>query len=212
MIKVDRPQGVLHALFELRRRSTDLDRPDAWSTQQLEADAGAFEQKLAQPFKHDDDEASSDDDGSRRPSPFDLFPKMHTNTASDSLPIPAQAVPDIVREIVREVYVSDDNIADRRVSVRLAEHVLPGVMLSIHEDEGRVNVDFMCSAEPSRACLREIAPRLSTELANQLNRDTRVCVRSEDPEDPDPFHIDGSPTQASPAGAPPVSKAQGQRT
>jgi hypothetical protein len=195
MIKADRPQTPLHALLDLRHRPKDLDRPDALSAQQLDADAGVFERKLAQASKEDDD-APSDDDRPARPSPFELFPKLPANTMSENVPVAYPAVADIVRDIVHEVYVSNDNIADRRVSMRLADHVLPGVMLSIHEDEGRVNVDFVCSAAPSRTCLCQIAPRLCDELANQLHRETRVSVRSDDPEDLDPFYTDGTPAQA----------------
>lgn len=194
MMKVDRPQGPLHSLFELRRRTSEFDRADAVSATQLETDAGLFESKLTHTAKQDD-EATPDDDQAP-PSPFDLFQKPPARAMADAEIVSYQAVSNIVRELVSEIYVSDDNIADRRVNLRLADHVLPGVMLSIQENEGRINVDFTCSTDPSRACLCKIAPRLSTELANQLYRDTRVMVRSDDPEDANPFQVDATPSQA----------------
>ena len=68
--------------------------------------------------------------------------------------------------------------------MELKDDVLPGVSVSVYEDEGRVVADFVCANERSRERACAMAPELAAQLAQRLDRPTRVRVSTDDPEDP----------------------------
>jgi len=70
------------------------------------------------------------------------------------------------------------------VRLDLKAEVLPGVTLSVYEEEGRLVAAFTCASEASRETLNRCAQSLADELAQSLARAVLVRVSTDDPEDP----------------------------
>ena len=87
-------------------------------------------------------------------------------------------------ETAGQLLVADGSQGRREVRVELKDDVLPGVSVSVYEDEGRVVADFVCANERSRERACAMAPELAAQLAQRLDRPTRVRVSTDDPEDP----------------------------
>src|SRR5690606_29501676 len=96
----------------------------------------------------------------------------------------SQGITQSLLNTVQQWYVSDARSTKRQVRMRISQDVLPGVTLSVSEDAGRVVVEFVCTVESSREWLSQCAERLAGALATRLNRETRMFVRRDDPEDP----------------------------
>lgn len=85
---------------------------------------------------------------------------------------------------VSRVMVSSDGGGSRQVRLDLDEAALPGVTVTVQEQEGRWQVSFVCRQEPARLQLSAQAPWMAATLAERLRRDTLVQVRTDDDEDP----------------------------
>jgi len=70
------------------------------------------------------------------------------------------------------------------VRLDLKAEVLPGVTVSVYEEDGRLVAAFACASEASRETLNRCAPVLAQELAQSLARAVLVRVSTDDPEDP----------------------------
>jgi len=189
-MRVERFAGMNIAFLERMHRLTAVDKGNP-SSAQLEAEVSSFEQELARAPKDNDEEPS--DDRSSQSTPFELLTALQSPTEPGVTTPSYPAVVEIVFEIVQQLYVSDENSSKRQVSLVLTECTLPGVTLSVFEDEGRIVADFLCSVESSRECLCQGAENLAGELADRLHRATRICVSTDDPDDPCTFQKDGAP-------------------
>lgn len=201
-MKVERPQGLnsgltLASLDRVRRPSDSDGRLS--SPAELLADAETFEQEFSRACADDADSSNEDSEQEQsRATPFELMPAPMLPSAPVAGASVHPGVPQILVETLQQLYVTDGKSSRRQVSVTLAEDVLPGVTLSVFEDGGRVVADFTCAVERSRECLCQCAGRLAADMANRLNRETRICVRADDPEDPC-----ATQAEAAPAGGPP---------
>lgn len=198
-MKVERPQtlNAALALAFLDKTHQTLD-PSARlpAPAKLLADAETFEQEFSR-MPVDDDESPNDDseDDKSRATPFELLhTPLHPSVQVTEVPV-YQGIPQLVVETLQQLYVSDGKSSRRQVSMTLAEDVLPGVRVSVFEDGGRVVAEFACAVEQSRECLCQCAGPLASGLADRLNRETRICVRADDPEDPCAVEAEASPTR-----------------
>jgi hypothetical protein len=118
-------------------------------------------------------------------SPFALF---LPSSAAPSLPATAQEPPPAALEqtlaqMAQRLLIGDGNHGRRAVQIQLADEQLPGVVVDIFEDSGRLVSRFTCSNESSRERLNAGASWFANSLAQRLQRDTRVEVQTDDPED-----------------------------
>lgn len=115
--------------------------------------------------------------------PLDLFggvPASAGPAAPDGAP---QGLVQDLSEMAERLLV-DDGSGRREVRIDLKDEVLPGVTVSVYEDEGRLVAAFVCASEPSREKLCACAQALACELAQLLVRPTLVRVTTDDPDDP----------------------------
>jgi hypothetical protein len=143
--------------------------------QASDADRHAFEQALA---RGEPDAAPAP---AAAPSPFSLFGAA---VAAPPAGGEAQALARALGDSAEQLLVADGSNGRRQVRVELKDDVLPGVSVSVYEEEGRCVADFICANERSRERLCAMAPELAAELADSLGRPTRVRVGTDDPEDP----------------------------
>jgi len=80
--------------------------------------------------------------------------------------------------------VADGRDGRRAVRIELKDEVLPGVAVSIFEQEGRIVAAFTCGTEASCERMCAAAQHLADELAASLARSTLVQVSTDDPDDP----------------------------
>ena len=187
---VQRPPGPIIPLIDTPGRLASADyRRELFA--RSDRDVPLFDQVLSRSAKEGSE--SSNDDREPAQTPFELLRAPHVPQDPEFNISVCQAAADIVLDIVQQLSVSDDRGARRQVSLVLTEDTLPGVTLSVFEDGGRVVADFSCAVESSRACLQQIADRLAEELAVRLNRTTRICVRTDDPDDPCLYQREGAP-------------------
>ncbi|MGY6268554.1 hypothetical protein ACXIUT_02600 [Achromobacter denitrificans] len=154
-----------------------LSHPDghAAGRQPSDADRQAFEQAMSQ------GEPETAPAPASAPSPFSLFgAAVAAPRAQDQ----AQALARALSESAEQLLVADGSDGRRQVRVELKDDVLPGVSVSVYEDEGRCVADFICANERSRERLCAMAPELAAQLADSLGKPTRVRVGTDDPEDP----------------------------
>ena len=148
--------------------------------QASDADRRAFEQALAQ----------GQDADAQKPAPpaaatpFSLFGAAAAAAAAPPADTPSQALAEALLGSAEQLLVADGSQGRRQVRVELKDDVLPGVSVSVYEEEGRVVADFVCANETSRERLTAMARPLAEQLADSLGRDARVRVSADDPEDP----------------------------
>jgi hypothetical protein len=170
----------------LTRGMPDLGQPGAGASRRdaSDADRQAFEQALAQ----DGGEPAAGTAGpsadalTETPRPFALFPGAVTSAET-----PAAAPAGLARalnEAADRMLVGDGGSGRREVRLDLKAEVLPGVTLSVYEEEGRLVAAFACASEASRETLNRCAQSLAEELAQSLARAVLVRVATDDPEDP----------------------------
>ncbi len=143
--------------------------------QASDADRQAFEQAMAQ------GEPEAAPEPASAPSPFSLFGAA---AAAPQAGTHAQALARALSETAEQLLVADGSGGRRQVRVELKDDVLPGVSVSVYEEEGRCVADFVCANERSRERLCAMAPELAAQLADSLGRPARVRVSADDPEDP----------------------------
>ena len=165
--------GLPQGMPDLGQTHTGSPRREA-----SDSDRQAFEQALAQ----EGAEPPVDDSSSDIPRPFALFPGAApaTEPSADAPPGLAQAL----SHAADRMLVGDGNSSRREVRLELKDEVLPGVTLSIYEEEGRLVAAFVCASETSRETLNRCAQTLADELAQSLARAVLVQVSTDDPEDP----------------------------
>ena len=174
--RIDLDIGLARSMPDLGQQGAGTPRRDA-----SDADRRAFEQALAQ-----DGGASSqetDDSSVETPKPF-VFPGT---IMPPGVPEPGAAPEGLAKalsEAADRMLVGDGGSGRREVRLDLKAEVLPGVTLSVYEEEGRLVAAFTCASEASRETLNRCAQSLADELAQSLARAVLVRVSTDDPEDP----------------------------
>lgn len=168
------PQGMsmpLQSGGEQRQQASDADREAFQQALSQDGDAGTAN--------------SGDEAGTLRP--FALFGAP----AAPGEPVKADAGDDMAARLARDLgssverlLVGDGSSGRREVRLDLADELLPGVSVSVFEEEGRVVAAFVCASEASRERLAACAATLASELAQALSRGTLVRVTTDDPDDP----------------------------
>ena len=97
-----------------------------------------------------------------------------------SPPSTAAAISDWLQQAVTRLQVGEGADGNQEVRFDIRPEVLPGVRVVLHESNGRVQVDFICSVDASRHVLSEIAQREASEMARRCRRDLLLRVQSED--------------------------------
>lgn len=125
-------------------------------------------------------------------SPFDLFAPPPAALAQ---PLPATSEPPTglehtLNQMAQRLLVGDGSNGRRGVQIQLADEQLPGVVVDIFEDSGRLLTRFTCRHESSRERLCAGAGWFATSLAQRLQQDVRVQVQTDDPEDPCLLQVD----------------------
>lgn len=125
-------------------------------------------------------------------SPFDLFAAPPAALAQ---PLPATSAPSAglehtLNQMAQRLLVGDGSNGRRGVQIQLADEQLPGVVVDIFEEGGRLLTRFTCSHESSRERLCAGAGWFATSLAQRLQQDVRVQVQTDDPEDPCLLQVD----------------------
>ncbi len=118
-------------------------------------------------------------------SPFDLFapPPAAPGQQLPAAPAPSAALEHTLNQMARRLLVGDGSNGRRGVQIQLADEQLPGVVVDIFEEEGRLLTRFTCSHEGSRERLCAGAAWFADNLAQRLQQAVRVQVQTDDPED-----------------------------
>lgn len=148
--------------------------------QASDADRQAFEQAMSQ---GDADAAPPAPQTPAASTPFSLFGAGARAVPADG-DGQAGALAQALSDSAEQLLVADGSQGRRQVRVELKDDVLPGVSVSVYEDAGRTVADFTCASERSRERLCAMAPELAAQLADSLDKPTRVRVSTDDPEDP----------------------------
>ena len=129
------------------------------------------------------------------PPPFALFGAFTAPVplaAAGGSPAPGELSEDL-RQAAERLLVGDGSSGRREVRIDLKDEVLPGVTVSVFEEQGCLVAAFVCASEPSREKLCACASALAGELAGALQRPVLVRVCTDDPEDPCPFEASADP-------------------
>lgn len=165
---------------------------DSRSQQQLADQGRALRDLVAQQRGAADSPPASPDAGA--PSPFALFgpavPGAEVKAAPPAAQPPAPGLEQTLERMARRLLVGDGSNGRRGVQIQLDSAELPGVVVDIFEDEGRLLTRFTCSQESARERLCAGARWFADNLAQRLQRDVRVQVQTDDPEDPCLLQVD----------------------
>lgn len=165
---------------------------DARSQQQLADQGRSLRDLLAQQRGAADGAPANT--GAGAASPFALFgpaaPAAELKTAPPGTQEPAAGLEQALERMARRLLVSDGSSGRRGVQIQLDSAELPGVVVDIFEDEGRLLTRFTCSQESARERLCAGARWFADNLAERLQRDVRVQVQTDDPEDPCLLQVD----------------------
>lgn len=145
----------------------------------LEADARQLRQRLA-----GGDAAPA---AQAAPKPFDLFGAgavAPAPAAQPAAPRDASGLGDVLSRMTQRLLVDDGGNGRRAVQLQLSDDSLPGVVMEVSEGEGALVAVFTCSSESSRERLARAAGWLADQLAASQQRDVRLQVLADDPEDP----------------------------
>lgn len=175
-MSIDRRIGLETAISQGTRNAAHSDGQAA-GRQASDADRQAFEQAMSQ------GDADTPPAPAAAASPFSLF-GAGAAAAAAGADGATDALVQALGETAGQLLVADGSQGRRQVRVELKDDVLPGVSVSVYEDEGRVVADFVCANERSRERACAMAPELAAQLAQSLDRPTRVRVSTDDPEDP----------------------------
>lgn len=124
-------------------------------------------------------------------SPFELFQP----TPAGAVPPPpaaADALTPALEQMARRLLVGDGSQGRRGVQITLDDAQLPGVVVDVLEQAGRLVARFTCSDEGARARLNASANWFAQGLVQRLQRDVRVEVQTDDPEDPCLLQVDAN--------------------
>jgi len=156
-----------------------------------DADMHAFQHALAQEGE-DEAQARQQRKAADAPRPLGLFGAPLSSAVAAQTAAPEGLTQDLCAAAGR-LLVSGGHQGRREVRIDLKDEVLPGVTVSVYEDEGRVVAAFTCASEPSREKLCACANALARELAQSLKRLALVRVTTDDPEDPCLFEAAAAP-------------------
>lgn len=125
-------------------------------------------------------------------SPFDLFapPAAAPVQPPPAAPAPSAGLEHTLNQMASRLLVGDGSNGRRGVQIQMADEQLPGVVVDIFEDAGRLLTRFTCSHEGSRERLCAGADWFASSLAQRLQQDVRVQVQTDDPEDPCLLQVD----------------------
>jgi len=175
------PQGMSprsQSGSEQRRQASDAERE-------------TFRQALSQDAEADSQAA---DPARVEPRPFSLLAAGGLSGAPGAQHEGGEAGRRLAREVsvsVERLLIGDGSAGRREVRLDLADEVLPGVVVSVFEDEGRLVAAFICASEGSRERLSACAAGLASELAHALSRSVMVRISTDDPEDPCLLEVPG---------------------
>ncbi len=94
--------------------------------------------------------------------------------------LPPGALTDWIQQTVSDLRVFEGNVGTSQVRLDIKPELLPGVRVIVQEAGGRIQVDFICSAESSRRLLGAVARREATDMARRCRRDLLLRVQSEE--------------------------------
>lgn len=127
-------------------------------------------------------------------SPFALFGAAAPAAEAKAAPPAADATPAALEQtlerMARRLLVGDGSGGRRGVQIQLDSAELPGVVVDIFEEAGRLLTRFTCSQEGARERLCAGASWFADNMAQRLQRDVRVQVQTDDPEDPCLLQVD----------------------
>lgn len=161
---------------------TPADTPgqsDARSQQQLNDEGRNLRELLAQQRQAAPEAAAK---APAVASPFDLFQATSIGPTPAAAPVSA-VLTQTLEQMASRLLVGDGSQGRRGVQIALADAELPGVVVDVFEDSGRLVARFTCRDEGSRERLCAAARWFAEGLAQRLQRDTRVEVQTDDPED-----------------------------
>jgi hypothetical protein len=163
----------------------DLAHSDTGNTRRdsTDSDRKTFEQALARNDGSTDQVKAPSADLPQVAGPFALFGGPAASEQRDTKSTP-NGLTEGLAQAADRLLVGDGSSGRREVRIDLKDEVLPGVTVSVYEDEGRLVAAFACSSESSRETLNGCAQPLADELARSLSRPTLVRVTTDDPEDP----------------------------
>lgn len=181
-MSIDRRIGLETAIPQ--GMSTPLQSGGESRQQASDADREAFQQALSQ-----DGDGSPATSGNEpgMPRPFALFGAGTSPAEPGATDAGHEAAMRLARDLgssVERLLVGDGSSGRREARLDLADELLPGVSVSVFEEEGRVVAAFVCASEASRERLATCAATLASELAQALSRSTLVRVTTDDPDDP----------------------------
>jgi hypothetical protein len=149
-----------------------------------DTDRQAFERALSQGDDGQQVRAEAEQ-AAETPRPFGLFGSLAAAPAGQAA---AGAAPEGLAQSLStaadRLLVGDGGSGRREVRIDLKDEILPGVTVSVYEDEGRLVAAFACASEASREKLCACAQTLAAEMAQSLSRPALVRVTTDDPEDP----------------------------
>ena len=124
-------------------------------------------------------------------SPFELFQPAPAGSVPPP-PAAADALTPALEQMAKRLLVGDGSQGRRGVQITLDDAQLPGVVVDVFEEAGRLVARFTCSDEGARARLSAGANWFAQGLAQRLQRDVRVEVQTDDPEDPCLLQVDAN--------------------
>lgn len=115
-------------------------------------------------------------------SPFGL-PGPSLRVASDPQESEGRQLLQRLGEWLERLLVGEGAAGGKQVRMDLADEILPGVSVLIEQVEGRLQVEFTCTVDPSRLRLVAAAPAQAPSLAQRLDRPVLLRVQTDDEED-----------------------------
>jgi hypothetical protein len=103
--------------------------------------------------------------------PFALF-GAPANPVQQSAPVASESLSCLMQSMVQQLMVTDGSQSFRRVRIELADDVMPGVVLTMGEEEGAVVAELTCRLDEAYWRLSQPAQSLASQLAVTLGRDT----------------------------------------
>lgn len=103
--------------------------------------------------------------------PFALF-GASSSPVIQSAQVASESLSYLMQSMVQQLMVTDGSQSFRRVRMELTEDVMPGVVLTLGEEEGAVVAEFTCRLEEAYRRLSQPAQSLASQLAITLGRDT----------------------------------------
>jgi hypothetical protein len=104
--------------------------------------------------------------------PFALFAAQPATVPEPPPAMQSELLSDLMQNMVQQLMVSDGSQSFRRVRMELADDVMPGVVLTLAEEQGLLVAEFTCRQDSAYLRLSQPAQSLASQLASTLERDT----------------------------------------